>query len=80
MKCKVIRLSKNVTIKWKKHGYLIRKDHFSAHKKEEDSLTSDLIVDIVDETDFGVFRCSAENEVGTSYKEIILQKTGIKLY
>ena len=69
-------LSDNVTIKWEKNGYLVKKETFPVHNKEENSLTSDLVVDIVDELDFGGFRCIAENEVGTSYKDITLKRRG----
>ena len=80
MKCRVVSLAESVTIKWEKHGYLVKQETFSAHKKEENSLSSDLVVDIVDKSDFGEFRCIAENEVGTSYKEIILQRRGNRIF
>ena len=80
MKCRVVSLAESVTIKWEKHGYLVKQETFSAHKKEENSLTSDLVVDIVDESDFGGFRCIAENEVGTSYKDITLKRRGKMLF
>ena len=79
MKCRVVSLAESVTIKWEKHGYLVKQETFSAHKKEENSLTSDLVVDIVDKSDFGEFRCIAENEVGTSYQDITLQMRGIRM-
>ena len=79
MNCRIGSLAEMVTIKWEKHGYLIKTENFSMHNTEDDSLTSDLVVDIVDESDFGGFRCIAENEVGTSYKEITLQKRGIRM-
>ena len=79
MNCRVGSLAEKVTIKWEKHGYLIKTENFSMHNTEDDSLTSDLVVDIVDESDFGGFRCIAENEVGTSYKDITLQKRGIRM-
>ena len=76
LKCRVVSLAWNVTIKWEKLGYLIKKETFPVHKKEENPLTSNLVVDIVDESDFGQFRCIAENEVGTSYEDINLQRRG----
>jgi hypothetical protein len=75
-----VSLDENVTIKWEKHGYLVKKITSPLHNEEDDSFTSDLVVDIFDESDFGGFRCIAENEVGTSYKEIVLQKRGIKTH
>ena len=79
MQCRVVSLAEKLTIKWEKNGYLIEKETFDLHNKEENTLTSDLVVDIVDESDFDRFRCIAENEVGTSYKEITLQKRGIRM-
>jgi hypothetical protein len=75
-----VSLAENVTIKWEKNGYLVKKDTSPVHNKDEKSLKSNLIVDIVDESDFGGFRCIAENEVGTSYKDITLTKRGNKLF
>ena len=72
-------LAEKLTIKWEKNGYLIEKETFDLHNKEENTLTSDLVVDIVDESDFGGFRCIAENEVGTSYKDITLKRRGIRM-
>merc|ERR1712106_1198244 len=40
----------------------------------ENFVVSDLIVRIVDESDFGGFRCIAENDVGLSVKSIELEK------
>ena len=77
MKCRVVSLAENVTIKWEKHGYLIKSENSPAGNKGDNSLTSDLVVDIVDKSDFDRFRCIAENEVGTSYKEITLKRRGI---
>jgi hypothetical protein len=73
-----VSLAENVTIKWEKNGYLVKKENFPLYNREEDSLTSNLVVDIIDESDFGGIRCVAENEVGTSYEDIILQRRGIK--
>ena len=73
-------LAEKLTIKWEKNGYLIEKETFDLHNKEENTLTSDLVVDIVDESDFGGFRCIAENEVGTSYKDITLKRRGKMLF
>ena len=56
-------LAEKMTIKWEKNGYLIEKETFDLHNKEENTLTSDLVVDIIDESDFGGFRCIAENEI-----------------
>ena len=66
-----------MTINWEKNGHPIERNQFSVHKNGKDSITSELIIDIDEESDFGSFTCSAENEVGTSYKIISLQKKGI---
>jgi hypothetical protein len=77
LKCRVVSVAENVTIKWEKNGYLVKRETFPVHNKKDDSLTS-LVVDIVDESDLGGFCSIAENEVGTSYKDIILQRKGNK--
>ena len=74
MKCKVVSLTESVTITWEKHGHVIKEEQFS--KRGENFVVSDLLVDIVDETDFGGFRCIAENDVGLSVKNIELEKRG----
>ena len=37
-------LAKNVTIKWEKYGYLFKKETLPVNNKEENSLTSDLVL------------------------------------
>ena len=77
LKCKIFSLSKSVTINWEKNGHSIERDQFSIEMNDKDSITSELIIDIDDENDFGDFSCSSENEIGMSYKIISLQKKGI---
>ena len=70
-------LSENVVIKWEKDGEVVNKEKFSSMEKDE-AIISNLTVYINSESDFGKFRCIAENVVGTSYKEINLNKQGIQ--
>ena len=75
LKCKVASLAESVIIRWEKHGHVIKEEQFSK-KRGENFAVSDLLVNIADESDFGGFRCIAENDVGLSVKSIELEKRG----
>ena len=59
-----------------KNGDLIRINKLKPDSEKEFFFTSNLFVDIVDETSFGDYQCVAENEAGEAKRSVVLKKSG----
>ena len=74
--CKAKSLTKSLFMKWVKNGDIIRTDTLRRDSEDEIFFTSNLLVNIVDETSFGEYQCIAENEAGVAKQNVVLKKRG----